>query len=286
MQKNSISMDKGIYRLGLFVLFLVCGLLIYFVNLTFPALIPLTFLYVSKISLIIIFLVSAILLYRKKHREKYGKVFFAFFAASTAVFLSLLLSKWGLRILNLEISTLNGITVSKLIEDLFIIFSVIVLIKISRDDMASIYVTRGNLRLGLVIGLTSFIFLFLLSVLQATGQYISLARFISFAPSLLIISLADGFMEELLFRGLFLKRFEPFLGAGLANVLTALVYSLVHLQVTFTPNLPVFLIATFLLGLLWGYMMQKTGSILAPALFHAGVDTMIMLDFFASLGIA
>jgi hypothetical protein len=32
-------------------------------------------------------------------------------------------------------------------------------------------------------------------------------------------------------------------------------------------------------------MMQKTGSILAPALFHAGVDTMIMLDFFASLGI-
>ena len=80
--------------------------------------------------------------------------------------------------------------------------------------------------------------------------------------------------------------YEPFLGAGLANVLTALIYSLVHLQVTFTPNLPVFLITTFLLGLLWGYMMQKTGSILAPALFHAGVDTMIMLDFFASLGIA
>ncbi len=278
-------MDKGIYRLGLFVFFLVCGLLIYFVNLTFPWLLPQTTLYVLKIYLITIFLVLAILFYRKKRPEKYGKVFFAFFAASTAVFLSLLLSKWGLRILNLEISTLNGITVSKLIEDLFIIFSIIVLIKISRDDMASIFLTKGNLRLGLIIGLISFVVLFLLSVLQATGQNMSLAKFISFAPSLLIISLADGFMEELLFRGLFLKRFEPFLGAGLANVLTAVIYSLVHLQVTFTQNLLLFLIATFLLGLLWGYMMQKTGSILAPALFHAGVDTMIMLDFFASLGI-
>lgn len=152
--------------------------------------------------------------------------------------------------------------------------------------MASIFMTKGNLRLGLIICLTSFIVLFLLSVLQATGQTISLAKFISFTPSLLIIALADGFMEELLFRGLFLKRFEPLMGAGLANLLTALIYSLVHLQVTFTPNLPIFLISAFLLGFLWGYIMQKTGSILASALFHAGVDTLIMMDFFASLGVA
>jgi len=159
------------------------------------------------------------------------------------------------------------------------------LIKISKGDMTSIFISKGNLRLGLTIGLISFLGLFLISFLLTINQNISYAKFISLTPSILIIALADGFMEELLFRGVFLKKFEPFMGATLSNLLTALIYSLVHLQVTFTSSLPIFLIATFLLGLLWGYIMQKTKSLLAPALFHAGVDTLIIINFLGSFGI-
>lgn len=41
----------------------------------------------------------------------------------------------------------------------------------------------------------------------------------------------------------------------------------------------------FFSGLLWGWIMQKTGSVLAPALFHAGVDMLIIADAFAAYGI-
>jgi len=284
MQTKGISKNSPGCRFSVFVLFLVCGLLVFFINLTFTGMIPAKVRIISKLSLITAFLASAVLLYRSRRLDKYWKVFFAFFTGSTAIFLGLHSSKLGLRIFNLEINTLNGITLSKLLEDLVIIFIIIALIKISRDDMDSVYISKGNLKLGLIIGLVTFLGLFLLSALITT-QNISFSKFISLIPSILIIALADGFMEELLFRGLFLKRFEPFVGAGLSNLLTALIYSLVHLQVTFTPNLPIFLIATFLFGLLWGYITQKMGSIWASALFHAGVDTLIMIDFFKGLGI-
>ncbi|MFB0518503.1 MAG: CPBP family intramembrane glutamic endopeptidase [Acidobacteriota bacterium] len=284
MKNNSTSKNKKVYRFGIFILFLVCGLLVFLINLTFTDAIPQKVGLILKIGLVVLFLTSSILLYRNKHLEKYWKVFFAFFVASMAIFLSLYLSNWGLRILNLKINTLNGITIDKLLEDLVIIVCIMALIKISRDDMSSIYMTKGNLRLGLIIGVISFSGLFLVTLFLTSIQNISFATFISLTPSILIIALADGFMEELLFRGLFLKRFEPFVGAKLSILLTALIYSLAHLQVTFTPNLPIFLIATFFLGLLWAYIIQKTGSILGAALFHAGVDTLIVLDFLASYG--
>lgn len=284
MKNNSISKNKKVYRFGVFMLFLVCGLLVFFINLTFTDAIPQKVGLILKIGLMVLFLTFSILLYRNKHLEKYWRVFFAFFVASVAIFLSLYLSNWGLRILNLKINTLNGITIDKLLEDLVIIVCIMALIKISRDDRASIYITKGNIRLGLIIGVISFSGLFLVTLFLTSIQNISFATFIYLTPSILIIALADGFMEELLFRGLFLKRFEPFVGAKLSILLTALIYSLAHLQVTFTPNLPIFLIATFFLGLLWAYIIQKTDSILGAALFHAGVDTLIVLDFLASYG--
>ncbi len=285
MKNNSISKNKKAYRFGVFMLFLICGLLVIFINLTFTDAIPQKVGLILKIGLMILFLTFSILLYRNKHLEKYWRVFFAFFVASVAIFLSLYLSNLGLRILNLKINTLNGITIDKLLEDLVIIVCIMTLIKISRDDRASIYMTKGNLRLGLIIGVISFSGLFLVTLFLTSIQNISFATFISLTPSILIIALADGFMEELLFRGLFLKRFEPFVGGKLSILLTALIYSLAHLQVTFTPNLSIFLIATFFLGLLWAYIIQKTGSILGAALFHAGVDILIVLDFLASYGV-
>jgi len=285
MQVNNISTNKQFFRFGIFMLFLICGLLVIFINITFTDMIPLKVGIILKIGLIVTFLSSAILLYRNKRLNKYWKVFYAFFVVATAAFLSLSLSKLGLRVLNLETNTLTGITVYKLLEDLLIIFSIIVLIKISKDDMTSIFISKGNLRLGLTIGLISFLALFSFSFLLTINQNTSYAKFISLTPTILIISLADGFMEELLFRGVFLKKFESFMGANLSNLLTALIYSLVHLRVGFAPSLPIFLIVTFFLGLLWGYLMQKTKSILASALFHAGIDTLIVLDFLANLGI-
>ena len=49
-------------------------------------------------------------------------------------------------------------------------------------------------------------------------------------PWILVFVLSNGFMEELLFRGLFLQKLEPFLGKGKSNILTAIIFAIMHTQ--------------------------------------------------------
>jgi len=205
--------------------------------------------------------------------------------ASASIFLALHLSKFILHIFNLDISQLTGFTSYKFLEDLFIIAVIISLTLISGDDLGSIYVCKGRLKTGLFIGIISFLVLSAISVCLAKNQGVATGRLLSLTPSILIIVLADGFMEELLFRGLFLRKFQVFLGPLWSNVLTALIFALVHLQITYISELFMFLALLFGLGMLWGYLMQRTDSIWASALFHAGADTLIILQFLAGFGI-
>jgi membrane protease YdiL (CAAX protease family) len=205
--------------------------------------------------------------------------------ASITLVVSLYLSKGGLLLLNLRIDTLKGFTIYKLLEDLFLIVLIIGFTLISRNNLSTLYFQKANLRFGLTNGLVSFSILTIISILMTRDLTIGFSRFFQLSPAIFIIALGDGFMEELLFRGLFLKKLQPFLGFGLANFVTATVYCLNHLQVKFTPSLPAFLVTVFILGLLWGYITQTTDSLLASVLFHAGADVFIMLDFFQAYGV-
>jgi len=280
-----VSKNQSQNRIGIFILFLICGLAIFLINITYANLFPLSIIMALKAGLIILFLSAVLLTYRIKKFSRYRPVLYAFFTASLAVFLGLYFGKVGLKILNLSFESPAGFAVMKFTEDLLIVISIIVLVKLFKSDFASIYISKGNLRTGLLIGLSSFIVLSLLSVLQPAVQQMGYEKFLSLIPWILIIILADGFMEELLFRGLFLKRFRPFLGARLSNVLTAIIFTLTHVQVTFAANLPVFLLIVFFLGLVWGYIMQKTDNIWGSFLFHAGAGALIIIDAFTGYGV-
>jgi membrane protease YdiL (CAAX protease family) len=105
------------------------------------------------------------------------------------------------------------------------------------------------------------------------------ARFLALTPALLVLVLLNGLREELWFRGLFLQRYERFLGPGAANVLTALIFTAFHVQVQYTPQLLPFLGFTFILGLILGSLMQRSGSLLGSVLFHAGSDIPIFVVY-------
>ncbi len=86
--------------------------------------------------------------------------------------------------------------------------------------------------------------------------------------------------EELFFRGFLLglleQRFPPKRrvlggGIGLALVLSAAAFALVHLPKDGDPRA----LATFFPGLLFGWMRSSTRSILAPTLTHAGSNILI-----------
>ncbi len=86
-----------------------------------------------------------------------------------------------------------------------------------------------------------------------------------------------------MFRGLFLRKLQPFFGRFLSNLLIALVFTVLHGTVTYSADNMIFLAVTFPLALAWGYLMQKTDSIWGSILFHAGMDIPIMLGIFSNL---
>jgi membrane protease YdiL (CAAX protease family) len=86
--------------------------------------------------------------------------------------------------------------------------------------------------------------------------------------------------EELLFRGLFLQRYQNLFGNPGGNLLQATVFAIAHAGVSYTPIGFVFLfVVAFPLGLVSGYLMRTTRGLLAPVIFHAGLDIPIYLGF-------
>jgi membrane protease YdiL (CAAX protease family) len=239
----------------------------------------------SQLALMLGMLAAALALRTHTRLRQYWRLAFAYFVASCAILLSDYSGDWALISSGQTLNTAKGFTSLKLGEDAAIIGTIVAFALLTRDDPEKLYLSKGRLRLGLVIGITSFLVFTAAGVSSTLAKGIRPEKVRELLPSFLLIVLADGFMEELLFRGLFLRRLGRFMGDHWANVLTAMVFTFVHLGVQFTPSLPAFLLIVFLLGLLWGLIMQRTGSVLAPALFHAGVDMLIIADTFRAFGI-
>jgi hypothetical protein len=205
--------------------------------------------------------------------------------AAAAMLISAYWGDWLLGVLNISLDSVSGIALSKLSEAVWICLSIVAITALFGMDMGAIFLRRGKLKQGLLAGLLAFLLLAAIAVVQANAQGTTLQQLARLSPWILIFVLANGLMEELLYRGIFLKRYEPVLGRHLANLVTALLFVTIHAQVTYTPDLVPFLIGLFLLALLWGVLMQKTDSVIGSALFHAGADTLIILGIFADFGI-
>jgi len=271
------------HHLGLFILFLICGLLavgpIQWSNIKLPIIINIIY----KISIPLIFLTLTIFLYRHERLNKYWQAFYAFFVGSVAFFIAWLFFFF----FSFQTTTIEGIAYTKLLEATLIVIPIILLIKISGGDMDSILIKKGNLKLGLLVGLVSLIGFSMLSIYVAEilfyGTNLTWERVFSWMPWILIFVLANGLLEEILYRGLFLKRYESSLGLNASNILTAMIYSLIHFGVVYTSENLMFLVVTFFLGLLYGFMIRKTDSLLSSILFHAGTDIFIIIGVFSTL---
>jgi hypothetical protein len=228
-----------------------------------------------------------LLFYKNKHYEKYWQILFAFFIASFALNLQAI-SGW----LGFQTSTMNGLVLAMLSSTALVVASIIVLTKISGGSMYSIFLAKGKIKLGLIVGLVGFLVFIALSIPGANllfqGQNLTITKLVSWMPWILPIVLANGLREELLYRGLFLKKFEGLLGSGLSIFLQALIFSFSHsvagIGLTqYTPYISVLVVATFVLGLVLGYIMRRTDSIIGPILLHAGTDIPIFIGIFSNL---
>jgi membrane protease YdiL (CAAX protease family) len=227
-----------------------------------------------------IFLAAALLARKSDAAERYWQVLYALFVAATAVLLSTLFSERLLEAFPLVPVSPAWIAVAKLSEGLWRVVPILLLMTAGGASLRSLYLTRGRLGPGLSVGFAGFVVCAALAFLPLLGKPGGWTKLVSLAPWILTFVLANGFTEELLFRGLFLQRFEPFLGKGLSNLLAAAAFTLLHLRTTNASGSVVLLLVLFPLALACGWLMQKTGSVWGSALFHAGADCLVIFGIY------
>lgn len=277
-------------RGGLFLLFLACGISLPSLSglFIFPfSLVPQGLDWLYRISLSTVFLVASIILMRSEYYSRYWKAFFAFFVASIALNVQAISEYFDFRS-----TPINNAALAMLSSTLLVVISIVAISLVSGEKPAAIYLTKGNLKWGLLVGSIGFGVFALVSIPAATylfqGHDITVGKASSWAVPILITVLANGFREELLYRGIFLKKYESLLGSKSANLLQAIIFSLSHSVAgmgseAYTPYTVVLVLFTLVLGLAWGFVMQRTNSIWGSVLFHAGSDISIFLGIFSNL---
>ena len=264
------------FRLGLYGLFLLCGFSVFAISYVSPEL------SIGTGALIAVFFLAAWGSNRTSRFRIYWKVPFAFFVFSFVWFTRHTILDSAL--VQPFYKTLNGNVTSQLIDSAVVMIPIILLTLASGDKLSSIFLQRGNVRFGLIVGLVVFIVFFLVSgvvAVQFTGM--SPARFLFLTPYLVVLALANGFKEELWFRGLFLNKYEPLLGVRLSNFLQASIFAASLIEAEFASVLLGIVFVSFVLGLGLGYLMRRTGSILGSSLCEAGSVIPIFLIAISSL---
>ena len=219
--------------------------------------------------------------------RRYGPIAFGLFVLALTVTLDRIISIYVVDYLGVTDEVPSGWAIPK-VNEFLIVFAVIILCtRLSGERLGAIYLHRGRLRLGLIIGLLAFavgaVGAIPVAGLLFNAPGLTLARVIPWLPWLLPYVLANGALEELMFRGLFLRKLQPFFGSFHSNLVLAVVFTLLHHGVSYTSDQYLFLAITFPLALAWGYLAQKTDGLWGSILFHAGMDIPIMLGTFANL---
>jgi len=287
---NSLSKQDGLKRAAWFVAFLACSLWTFLVLSYYRPLVPKDSVLVVRVITALVFLGIALAARRSPRFAAYWRLPLAFAIATAAQALDYHLdpNAWLLPALGIgSPDSPAGWAVDKLQSSLLIIIPIIFCTLLSGEDMGSIYVQRGKLKPGLAIGLGTFVAAALLAIPWANwllgGRDLSLGRMLPWAPWVLMFVLANAAAEELLFRGLFLRKLAPLTGAFGANLAIAIPFVLMHASASYFTQPLIFLAFTFLLALGWGAIMQRTDSWWGSVLFHGGMDISIVLGILSNL---
>ena len=263
-----------------FFTILLVSLLVFLINMTYaPKLSPGVLMIVRIVFIILFFIAWRV--FGRRGLVHYKNFTFILFVINLAF---LTVSFFTAELWNLDLESAKGIAIAKF-SDGFIISVVIILsLALAGFKMKDLYLTSGKVITGLIIGVFSFAFMAFPAFYNPDLQL---------APGflhdnilwILLFVFANGFMEELLFRGIFLKQINNFVKSRWSILLTSIVFGVGHFQVTYTPDVLIFVSIVFLLGLIWGFLMHYTRSIIASVFFHAGADLMIIVPAFAGSGL-
>ncbi len=284
---NHLSAKEWAERIIMAILFAAIGLLIMIVFSPWHPILDRVNDYLGRIALISVLLFALWIFRNNKNYINYREILLGLFIMSAAVSLDWVFGLYLIDSLKVTTNTPAGYALLKLNECIVVVSVIVIFTRLSGGSLSSIYIQKGNLKLGLIIGLSTFLLAAAGSIPMANslfkGQELEFSRIIPWIPWILIFVLANASMEEILFRGLFLRKLEPFYGKFISNFLIAFVFTGLHLFASYTSDQYLFIAILFPLALLWGYIMQKTNGIWGSILFHAGMDIPVIIGIFSTL---
>ena len=107
-----------------------------------------------------------------------------------------------------------------------------------------------------------------------------------FHPLEIFTSLSSAFEKFICIFEIYLKLPNGCAHAGHTQQIIAIVFAAAHLQVTYTSDVLFFTGLVLILGLIWGFLMYYTKSIIASMLFHAGADLVIIIPVYSTFGVS
>ena len=271
----------------MFLLFLLCESAIFIFGSYYFEVFPTNKNLTFNLAVSAVFLAATLWFRYDKRLNKHWQIAFVFFIASVAYPFTAIFDSWiraALGWFAVTTDTSKGQAIEKICEMLLKTVPILLLVKFSGADMGSVFIKRGNLKLGLGIGALVFFFLAPAAFMFASQRFTSLDTLIAAVVWGLVFSFANGFMEELWLRGIFLKRFAPMLGVNGAVWLTSIIFALMHsFAFYFDPfALTFFLVNTLALGLACGYLMMKSDNIWGAMLIHAASDFFLFIAVLAN----
>jgi len=236
-----------------------------------------------KIAVPIILLLSTWTIHRTEN-IKYRNISFGFFAVSLGFLLTYFLGRWASFIPGLVIESVEGWAIAKVAEVIPIIATVLILAVVYGEDLKDSYLIGGNLKKTGMLGIAA-LPLSIIQYLVMGGLSVNVSSdvIMGWIPWLLIFAFSNAFMEELIFRGIFLKKLGKIFGERGALLQISFGFSIFHaalLPFLGIEMMIVFLIFMFFVGYSWGYVVQKSESIWGAVLAHAVADILFVIVAF------
>lgn len=238
-----------------------------------------------KLAIRVTFIAIFFLLWRwfnKKDLQDFRNLSFSFLVLNLAF---LIVSVFTTDFWGLDAGTAKGFALSKLSDSVIISLIIILFFILGHYKLKSIYLTKGRLITGVLTGLVFFFVSAYFAVINPEAKMDPgfLRRNYLW---ILVFVFANSFMEELIFRGIFLERLNSFFNPLWSIILTSFCFAAPHLTVNYSSNVLFFSGIVFMLGMICGFAMHYTRSIIAPLLIHAGADLLINVPVFASYGVS
>jgi membrane protease YdiL (CAAX protease family) len=267
-------------RIVISIVLLICGLLVFVFGTNYYSVFPTNDSQAYRAILAAVFLGAALVLRRNESSVQYSQIAYAFFIATVAFFMTSLTA--GIRdslfsAINVPFDTPRHAALAKVFESLLVMSVILLLTALWGQDLGSLYIKKGRLGLGLFIGFS------LLVINTATGIVTGATighageQLVARLPWALLFSLANGLMEELWFRGLFLRRFASVVGVVASIIVTSVVFTVSHAAASYMNPVEaiLFQVIIFPMALLFAYLMYKSDNVWGSALYHAGSDVFL-----------